>query len=94
METASPPIACRVHEVDTEAMGTIQIRDVPDDVIESLKRQAQALGLSLSQFLRQELIDSAQQETWTEITARINSRERVSGLTSTAEIIREARGEI
>lgn len=80
-------------------MGTIQIRDVPDDVIEALKKQAAALGLSLSQHLRQELIESSQQSTWQEIFDRIEERHAKYGLPNidmeaTVADIRERRGEI
>lgn len=80
-------------------MGTIQIRDVPDDVIESLKKQASAGGLSLSQYLRQELIESSQQSTWQEIFDEIEARHAEHGppnidMDAVVAEIRERRGEI
>ena len=99
METNPATIACRVHEPDTEPMGTIQIRDVPDDVIEALKKQAAALGLSLSQYLRQELIEASQQSSWQEIFDDIEAHHAKYGppnidMDAVVADIRERRGEI
>lgn len=80
-------------------MGTIQIRDVPDDVIEALKKQAAALGLSLSQYLRQELIEASQQSTWQEIFDDIEAHQAKYGppnidMDAVVADIRERRGKI
>lgn len=88
-----------MHEPDTEPIGTIQIRDVPDDVIKALKKQAAALGLSLSQYLRQELIESSQQSTWQEIFDEIDAEHAKHGrpdidMEAVVADIRERRGEI
>ena len=88
-----------MHEPDAEPIGTIQIRDVPDDVIKALKKQAAALGLSLSQYLRQELIESSQQSTWQEIFDEIDAEHAKHGrsdidMEAVVADIREQRGEI
>jgi hypothetical protein len=40
-------------------MATIQVRDIPDDVYEELRRQARAAGQSLQLFMRNQLVDLA-----------------------------------
>ncbi|WP_219418616.1 FitA-like ribbon-helix-helix domain-containing protein [Pseudonocardia nigra] len=37
-------------------MATIQIRDVPDDAYETLRRQARATGQSLQAYMREQVI--------------------------------------
>lgn len=70
----------------------IQIRDVPDDVHARLRARASAAGMSMSEYLRSELIRLAGQETIEEVYQRILTRH---GGVSTEEIvstIREIRG--
>ena len=43
-------------------MATIQIRDIPDDVHESLQRRAQQAGQSLQSFMRQWVVDRTRSE--------------------------------
>lgn len=72
-------------------MVMIQVRDVPDDVHRKLKSQAALEGLSLSEYLKRDLIVRADQPTWRELSERIRARGR-SGLTR--ETVREALDEL
>jgi plasmid stability protein len=66
----------------------IQIRDVPDEVHATLRVRAAAAGLSLSDYLREELTGLAQRPTVADILARAAARQ---GGTSRAEIVRTIR---
>jgi antitoxin FitA len=44
-------------------MPTIQIRDVPDDVYETLRRRAKAEGKSLQSYMRDRVIEMTRLET-------------------------------
>ncbi len=73
----------------------IQIRDVPDDVHSTLRARAAAAGMSMSEYLRAELIDLASSPTNEEIYERIQARQGKEPSTETiVAIIREARGPI
>jgi len=52
----------------------IQIRDVPDEVHKKLKSRAAASGQSLTEYLREMLVKSADRPTPEELTARIRAR--------------------
>jgi plasmid stability protein len=39
-------------------MATIQIRDIPDDVYEGIRKQAKAAGQSLQAYMRAEVIEN------------------------------------
>jgi antitoxin FitA len=55
-------------------MATIQIRDVPDDVVEALREQARAVGQSLQAYLRERVIEMARiQARRAEIFAELNA---------------------
>jgi len=72
----------------------IQIRNVPDDVHRILKVRAAAEGLSLSDYVKRDLEELAQQATIEEVFARARARGS-SGLTA-EEIVavqHELRGE-
>ena len=73
----------------------IQIRDVPDDVHAVLRVRAAKAGMSMSEYLRSELISMTEKPTMDELFARIQSRppNNVSRQ-SIVDIIREARGPI
>jgi plasmid stability protein len=43
-------------------MATIQIRDIPDDVHESLQRRARQAGQSLQAYMRQWIVDRTRSE--------------------------------
>jgi len=73
----------------------IQIRDVPDDVHAVLRTRAAAAGMSMSEYLRSELVTIAEKPTMEELYARIRTRPPNSVTRqSIVDIIREARGPI
>ena len=72
----------------------IQIRDVPDDVHATLRSRAAAAGMSMSEYLRSELIRAARQETVEEVMARVRARHGGIRPGVAAETIREMRGPI
>jgi antitoxin FitA len=76
-----------------QCMGHIQIRNVPEDVHRTLKARAAKEGLSLSEYLRREVLDFAQRPTLAEVTERIRSRPMVTSEIPAADLIREAREE-
>jgi antitoxin FitA len=78
-----------------EVPKAIQIRDVPDDVHAVMRARAAAAGMSMSEYLRSELVTLAEKPTMEELFARIQSRppNNVS-LQTIVDIIREARGPI
>ena len=63
-------------------MTTLYIRDVPDDVAETLKERAAAGGMSLSAYVGAELAKIASRPTNAEIAARLMSRDRSTGPTA------------
>lgn len=72
----------------------IQIRDVPEDVHRKLKARAARQGRTLSEMLRQELEAIASQPSLDEVLERIRTREPVELPVSSAELIRQERGEL
>ena len=73
----------------------IQIRDVPDDVHAVLRVRAAAAGMSMSEYLRSELIAMAAKPTMDEWLARIASRPPTGVSTQDiVDVIREMRGPI
>lgn len=62
------------------------IRDVPDDVAETLKERAASQGQSLSAYVAAELARIAARPTNAEIVDRLRSRDR-SGGPSAADIV-------
>ncbi len=69
----------------------IQIRNVPDDVHRVFKVRAAQAGMSLSDYLRRELIHIAETPTLDELMARIKQRERVKVNIPIEDLIREDR---
>ena len=55
----------------------IQIRDVPDDLHRRLKVRAAQQGMSLSDYLKRELVGLAERPTLGEMLERIKRQERV-----------------
>jgi stage III sporulation protein SpoIIIAA len=72
----------------------IQVRNVPDEVHQALKAAAAAEGMSLSDYIKRELVEIAGQSSFEEIDARIRAR-GPSGLRSETILsaLREARGD-
>jgi antitoxin FitA len=69
----------------------IQIRNVPDDLHRRLKSLAALAGMSLSDYLLNEIRLVAERPTWEEFRARLASRSPVTLSVEPAEIIREMR---
>jgi plasmid stability protein len=62
-------------------MTTLYIRDVSEDVAETLKERAAAQGQSLSAYLGAELSRIANRPTNAQIVARLRGRDRSTGPT-------------
>lgn len=72
-------------------MSNLQVRDVPDDVRQTLKTRAAAAGQSLSQYVLGELSRLARQPTLNELTERIGHRAAADPRTPAADILRAER---
>lgn len=70
----------------------IQIRNVPEEVHRRLKARAASMGLSLSDYLLQQIRTLATQPTMDELFARLRTRKPVTLSVSPADVIRELRG--
>lgn len=71
----------------------IQIRGVPDDVHERLVTRAGRAGVSLSEYLRRELLWLASRATMSEFLAQLNQDSPVLGGPPTSQLIDEVRRE-
>ena len=69
----------------------IQIRNVPDELHRRLKTRAAQAGMSLTDYLLNEVRKIAEQPTWEEFRARLAQRSPVELSIEPAEIIREMR---
>lgn len=69
----------------------IQIRHVPDDVHRVLKMRAASEGMSLSDYLREEITGIAAKPTMREFLARVEKQRRYDFGDEAARIIRELR---
>ncbi|CAN5563634.1 hypothetical protein BH20ACT18_BH20ACT18_06030 [soil metagenome] len=65
---------------------TLQIRDVPEDVHQKLKKRAEVSGKSLSQYVREMLERNASRPTTEEFLARLATREPVK-LSEPSEVL-------
>ena len=63
-------------------MTTLYIREVSEEVAETLKQRAAAQGKSLSAYIGAELAKIAARPTNEEIVARLRARDRSNGPTS------------
>ncbi len=70
---------------------TIQIRNVPDDLHRVLKVRAAQAGMTLSDYLLNEVRQVAARPTLDELAARLRRRKPVRTRESSAEIIRRHR---
>jgi antitoxin FitA len=52
----------------------IQVRNVPDEVHRTLKVRAAAAGMSLSDYIKRDLVQAASAPTMEEIDARVRAR--------------------
>jgi plasmid stability protein len=71
----------------------IQIRNVPEDVHSTLKARAAARGMSLSEYLLEQLAEAARLPTLEDHVARVRRRPMVHMDVPPAALIREAREE-
>ena len=72
----------------------IQIRDVPDDVHAVLRTRAAAAGMSMSEYLRSELITMTSKPTLAELLARVRTRHGGVSREVIVRTIREMRGDL
>jgi antitoxin FitA len=69
----------------------IQIRDVPDDVHAAVRARAAAAGMSLSEYLREELLERLARPTVAEVIARAQARHGGASREAIVRVIREMR---
>jgi len=69
----------------------IQLRNVPDELHRKLKARAAMAGMSLSDYLLQEIRRTAERPTREELLERLKRRTPVEVSESPAEILRAAR---
>ena len=71
----------------------IQVRNVPDDVHQTLKMRAAEAGISLSDYIKRDLEELAKQAAVEEIGSR--ARDRSSGISTESILadLREVRGD-
>lgn len=76
------------------ATRSVQVRDVPTDVVDELKSRAAARGASLSEFLRDELERIAARPSMDDLLARMAARPRRRLGIDLVEVLDEARADI
>ena len=69
----------------------IQIRNVPDELHRRLKSRAALAGMSLSDYLLNEIRQVAERPTLDELRARLKRRTRIAPTIPPAEVIRAER---
>jgi antitoxin FitA len=79
-----------LHSASIDVVTTLYIRDVSDEVAQTLKERAAAAGMSLSAYVAGELERIAARPTNAEIVQRLKVRNRSAG-PSTAEIVEAVR---
>lgn len=72
-------------------MKAITIRNVPDDVRDSLAKQAAQAGRSMQEHLLAELTQLAERPSMVDLMARIRSRKEATGSLLAAETVAEYR---
>jgi len=72
-------------------MPTLQVRNVPEELHRTLKAKAALEGMSLSEFLVQQLEKLAKRPTRREFRQRLHQREPIHLNPTAAQIIRELR---
>jgi len=70
---------------------TIQIRNVPDGLHRTLKARAAIAGVSLSDFLLQEMLGIAERPTIPELRERVRRRPSIAARVSAADPVRGER---
>lgn len=86
-----PPQTSIVHGDILKCMSTLQVRDVPKDVLTTLKSRAAAAGQSLSEYVLGELSRLARQPTLSELAERVRIRGTNTRPTRAADILRSER---
>jgi len=69
----------------------IQLRNVPDSLHRSLKARAALAGMSLSDYLLQEIQEIAARPTLSEMRERLQSRKSVSSDIDSASLVQQER---
>jgi len=72
----------------------IQIRDVPDDVHATLRARAARAGLSLSDYLLEEITGLARRPTVADVLDRVEKRQGGASREAIVAAVREGRGEL
>lgn len=58
-------------------MPTIQIREIPDDAYETIRRRARAAGQSIQNYMRDQVVELAgrrtKQEAWAAVESRLDA---------------------
>ncbi|WGX95376.1 antitoxin [Nocardioides sp. L-11A] len=72
-------------------MSTLQVRNVSDDLRRILKERAARRGMSLSDYVREELERTASQPTYDEWRDRVRLRGATAPTTSAADVLRAER---
>lgn len=67
-------------------MATIQIRDIPEDAYEVIRRRARADGKSIQAYMRDQVVEQARRRSKAEVMAELNAElARVPGPGVTVE---------
>lgn len=69
----------------------IQLRNVPDQLHRKLKARAATEGLSLSDYLLEEIRRAAERPTFVELVERLQHRTKVATTVSPADAVRAER---
>lgn len=69
----------------------VQVRHVPDDVHRTLKARAAQVGMTLSDYLREEITRIARRPTLDEVLARIDSRKPPRRAVDSVAAVRDER---
>jgi len=72
----------------------IQIRNVPEDLHRTLKSRAVLAGMSLSEYLLQEVRKLTERPTVEELRQRLRQRRPVQRVIDSAALVREGRGSL
>ncbi|WP_166980420.1 FitA-like ribbon-helix-helix domain-containing protein [Paramicrobacterium fandaimingii] len=72
-------------------MSSLQIRNVPDETVRSLKIRAAAAGMSLSEFALSALTATVARPSLEELSERIRVRGAVEPKTRASDIVNDAR---
>ena len=69
----------------------IQVRDVPEPVHSTLKARAAREGMSLSDFIKRELVRAAERPTMREWLERTQQTQPIPGRRTSAQLVRALR---